>query len=250
MAALSHSSKLFLFLILAAAAFGQVSGSPGVTGGASGGAPTGAAGGDLSSNYPNPTVAKVNGNTPGGTCTNQVTISINSSAVPSCTTITSAFVDTTVCSNASCTQTAALASGLTGSPAIQVSTVTASTNVDIRASLSIGAAAGHLADSATAPTVSSGFGTSPTIPSNNGTTAFTINVGTGGTATGGVVGLPAATTGWSLHCDDVTTQSTNVFITKQTATSTTTATLTQYNTAGTATAWVASDILVCQARAY
>ena len=104
--------------------------------------------------------------------------------------------------------------------------------------------------SATAPTISSGFGTSPSIAANNGTAAFTINVGTGGTANSGVIGLPAATTGWSVHCADVTTQSATVFLTKQTATTTTTATIGNFDAAGAAAAWVASNILVCQASAY
>jgi len=97
---MSAMSKLAaLLLLLSCAAFAQVGAAPGVTGGTStgsGGAPTGAAGGDLGGSYPNPTVAKVNGHTAGGTCSNQVTISIDSSARPTCTTITSAFVDATV----------------------------------------------------------------------------------------------------------------------------------------------------------
>jgi hypothetical protein len=85
----------------------------------------------------------------------------------------------------------------------------------------------------TAPTISSGFGTSPSIVNNNGPSAFTLNVGTGGAATSGVVGLPTATTGWSCFANDRT----NNTVTRQTATTTTTATFTA------AAAWAASDIL-------
>ena len=104
--------------------------------------------------------------------------------------------------------------------------------------------------SGTAPAIFSGFGASPSIVHSNGTAVFTINVGTGGTATSGVIGLPRAMNGWAVHCDDITTQSTSVFVTKQTATSATSATLTQYSAAAVATPWAASDVLVCQAAAY
>jgi len=104
--------------------------------------------------------------------------------------------------------------------------------------------------SATAPAISSGFGASPSIVHSNGTAVFTINVGIGGTAASGVIGLPRAKNGWAVHCDDITTQSTSVFVTKQTATSTTSATLTQYSAAAVVAPWAASDILVCQAAAY
>lgn len=101
----------------------------------------------------------------------------------------------------------------------------------------------------TAPTVSSGFGTNPSIAANNGTGAFTINVGTGGSASSGVIGLPTATTGWVVNCTDLTTPGVNQ--TKQTAVSTTSATVTNYNTTtGMAAAWTASDILYCTAVGY
>jgi hypothetical protein len=87
--------------------------------------------------------------------------------------------------------------------------------------------------SATAPTISSGFGTSPSIASNNGTSSFRVNVGTGGVATSGVIGLPAATTGWNCFVQDMT----NNTVTRMTASTTTTATFTA------AAAWAASDIL-------
>jgi hypothetical protein len=49
------------------------------------------AGGDLSGTLPAATVAKVNGNTPGGTCTNQVVTALDSSARPTCATVTAAY---------------------------------------------------------------------------------------------------------------------------------------------------------------
>lgn len=118
------------------------------------------------------------------------------------------------------------------------------------ASYSLSGGSGTTLAYATAPTISSGFGTSPSIASNNGTAAFTVNVGTGGVATSGVIGLPAATTGWNVNCTDITTNSATVFITKQTASTTTTATIGNFNTSAAAAAWVASDILRCVAMAY
>jgi hypothetical protein len=92
----------------------------------------------------------------------------------------------------------------------------------------------------TAPTISSGFGTSPSILSSNGTASFRVNVGTGGTATSGVIGLPAASNGWNCFATDMTT---NV-VTRMTASTTTTATFTA------ASAWTASDILGVSCFAY
>jgi hypothetical protein len=110
---------------------------------------------------------------------------------------------------------------------------------------------GTLLASGTAPTISAGFGTSPTIPNNNGTAAFTVNVGTGGTASSGTVGLPTATTGWVCSAFDFTSPTTGGgYYVKQTGGTTTTAVLTGFNTAGVATAWTASDVLRVSCFAY
>lgn len=122
----------------------------------------------------------------------------------------------------------------------------------------IAGASGSLVMSGTAPSISSGFGTSPSVPSNNGSAAFTVNVGTGGTASAGVIAMPTAATGWNCSVVNRTalaagraSQSTTAGTTWQTATTTTTVTVTNLNLAtGGAVAWAASDILALTCTGY
>lgn len=96
------------------------------------------------------------------------------------------------------------------------------------------------------PTISSGFGTTPSVTTNNGSIAFKINVGTGGTASSGVIALNAtATHDWLCSCTDTTTKSTSVSQCQQTpgTLSSTTASITNYSDVSVATAWVASDVV-------
>lgn len=112
---------------------------------------------------------------------------------------------------------------------------------------------GEVLFSRTAPTISSGFGTSPSVVANNGTAGFTINVGTGGTASAGVIGLPTAANGWIVNVQNLTAQAANraSVRTTQTASSTTSATIQNQNVAtGAATAWTASDVLLISAVGY
>jgi hypothetical protein len=108
--------------------------------------------------------------------------------------------------------------------------------------LATGGVVQSIAISSTVPTIASGFGTTPSVTIANGTAAFRINVGTGGTAQNGVVTMPAATTGWNCQVDDVTTPAS--FVTDQTASTTTSVTVQNYSrTTGLAIAWTASDVL-------
>jgi len=111
--------------------------------------------------------------------------------------------------------------------------VTASANVNVGGS--------SLTLSGTAPTISSGFGGSPSITAGT-STAFRLNVGSGGSATGGVLAMPTATTGWNCMFADVTTPAS--FVTVMTASTTATVTIANYSrTTGLLIAWTAGDIV-------
>lgn len=100
---------------------------------------------------------------------------------------------------------------------------------------------GMVCSSGAVPTISSGFGTSPSVTAGFNF-AFRVNVGTGGVATTGVVALPTAPTGWNCFATDITTNAT--FVTEQTASTAATASFANYSrTTGLAIAWAASDVL-------
>jgi hypothetical protein len=102
-----------------------------------------------------------------------------------------------------------------------------------------------------APTIISGFGaTAPSIPVNNGPSAFRVNVGTGVVANTGVIGLPTATTGWNCFAQDLTTLSASTFMTRVTASTASSVTLGNFSDTGTAGPWIASDVLEVSCLAY
>ena len=106
---------------------------------------------------------------------------------------------------------------------------------------------GKLHISATAPTIASGFGTTPTITAFN-TSAFKIVVGTGGAANG-VITFPAAPNGWVVYAQDITS-GTSLFL-QQTASTTTSATLTSFSLiTGLAANMNAADVILVTAFPY
>lgn len=103
------------------------------------------------------------------------------------------------------------------------------------------------------PTISSGFGTSPSVSGSNGSATFRVNVGTGGTATNGVIAMNAtATTGWNCAVNNLTASAGHrADNTQQTASSTTTVTIeNQTKSTGAAVAWTASDSIVLTCTAF
>lgn len=110
---------------------------------------------------------------------------------------------------------------------------------------------GKLLIGAAAPTISSGFGTTPSVPNNNGPAAFTVNVGTGGTASTGVIAMGStATTGWAcMVAPNGAPQA--AAVTYSAPTSTTTVTLTNYTlSTGVALAWTSGTVLQLECFAY
>lgn len=92
---------------------------------------------------------------------------------------------------------------------------------------------------ATAPVWGSGFGTAPVVIANN-TAAFAVNVGTGGTASSGVITMPAAATGWACTAASTNTPQAAAVIVVA-STSATSITIANYTLAtGVPLAWPAS----------
>ena len=133
--------------------------------------------------------------------------------------------------------------GLIG-PGGQVFSPPLSGNTENPSTLSMG---GNLVASSTLPTISSGFGTSPTITASN-TLCFKVVVGTGGAASG-VISLPTAPNGWLGFAADVTS-GTTLFL-QLTASSATSVTFTSYSiTTGLAANMTAGDVILINCFAY
>jgi hypothetical protein len=97
-----------------------------------------------------------------------------------------------------------------------------------------------------APTVASGFGTSPVVTAPAGTGAFRLNVGTGGTASEGVLTMPATVAGWNCAVENLTATAANDGDQRTVQTASTTTSVTVENqtiSTGAAVAWTASDVL-------
>lgn len=109
-----------------------------------------------------------------------------------------------------------------------------------------GLALASLFASSTAPTIFSGFGTTPSISAPNGTPSFTVTVGTGGTDTGGTITMPAAANRWNCQATNETAAAANrsdgTIVVSSTATSI--GLQNQTKSTGAAIAWTAGDVLV------
>lgn len=133
-----------------------------------------------------------------------------------------------------------LGSGVTGTTLVAINY--GGGTLDVVDNLNVFPGGSNICTTVNGPTVASGFGTGASVPHTMGPQSFSVNVGTGASASSGIITLGTSLYGW--HCDvhDVTTPAGNS--TSLTASSTTTVTFTNYSrTTGLATAWPASDIL-------
>ena len=106
---------------------------------------------------------------------------------------------------------------------------------------------GHLLISSTAPTIASGFGTSPSILANN-TAAFQVTAGSGGTSYQGELTMPAATNGWACTAHELGVASSEI---QQTATSGTDVQVANYNsTTGANYPWGVGSKILFQCTAF
>lgn len=96
--------------------------------------------------------------------------------------------------------------------------------------------------SATAPTFTSGFGGATGRTITGSAAVFSIVVGSSSTDNNGVLGLPTATNGWVCRAENQTSPGATDI--KQSSSTTSSVTLTQYNTTlGTAANFAASDVI-------
>jgi len=95
------------------------------------------------------------------------------------------------------------------------------------------------------PTITSGFGTSPSITNGNGTFSFIVNVGTGGTATSGVISMVGSVLNfWVAFCLDITAAAGHTGLrTVMTSATTNSITIESQNSSGVATAWPAGSLV-------
>jgi hypothetical protein len=75
--------------------------------------------------------------------------------------------------------------------------------IPVSASSGLNLQSQHLLLSGTPPSIAAGFGTSASIVNFNGSAAFELDVGSGGTARSGVIGMPTASNGWSCQVNDM-----------------------------------------------
>ena len=110
--------------------------------------------------------------------------------------------------------------------------------------------AGVLMESAVAPTIASGFGTSPSIGVENGTAAFTVSVGTGGTASSGVITMPAAANGWACDITNNANQA-NAWTRRTSASTATSLAIANYLVStGALVGWGSGAVLIINCTAY
>jgi hypothetical protein len=105
-----------------------------------------------------------------------------------------------------------------------------------------------MVSSSTEPVVSSGFGSATAIGAANGTASFTINVGVDPRRSSVTLTMPSAKNGWNCMASDKTTPGTNLV--RQSNDSNTSVTLTDYDTAGTASVPNGRDVIGVLCGAY
>lgn len=108
---------------------------------------------------------------------------------------------------------------------------------------------GHVTIGSNGPVIASGFGTGPSIPVANGTAAFQVHVGTSLGATGTLT-MPTAVNGWACDSVDLSENNSTQFYLRQTASTTTSVTLTMFASSGSSSSFVSGDFLSVKCTGY